>query len=53
MLQAVPYFRVFVAGFSPQRPGFIPSVLHVGFVVWEKPYYGRVSSERFGFALIS
>jgi hypothetical protein len=30
---AVPYLKLFVAGFSPWRPGFISRVIHVGFVV--------------------
>jgi hypothetical protein len=30
---AVPWLRSLVAGLSPQRPGFAPGSIHVGFVV--------------------
>ena len=31
--QAVPWLRRLAAGLSPQRPGFDPGSVHVGFVV--------------------
>jgi hypothetical protein len=33
MKEAVPWLRLLVAGLSPQRPGFAPRSIHVGFVV--------------------
>jgi hypothetical protein len=39
--KAVPWLRRLVAGLSPQRPGFDPGSVHVGFVV-EKVALGQV-----------
>jgi hypothetical protein len=39
--RAVPWLRSLVAGLSPQRPGFAPWSIHVGFVV-DKVALGQV-----------
>jgi hypothetical protein len=46
----VPLLRRLVAGLSPQRPGFTPGSVYVGFVV-DKVALGQVSSDFFGFSL--
>jgi hypothetical protein len=38
---AVPWFRRFVAGLPPRRPGFDPGSVHVGFVV-DKVALGQI-----------
>jgi hypothetical protein len=48
--QVVPWLKSLVAGLSPQRPGFAPGSIHVGFVV-EKWHWDRFSSEFFSFPL--
>jgi hypothetical protein len=46
--RAVPWLKRLVTGLSPQRPGFAPGSIHVGFVV-DKVALGRFLSEYFGF----
>jgi hypothetical protein len=41
-VRAVPWLKRLVAGLSPQRPGFAPGSIHVGFVV-EKVALGSSS----------
>jgi hypothetical protein len=33
--EAMPWLRQLVAGLSPQRPGFVPESVHMGFVLDE------------------
>jgi hypothetical protein len=47
---AVPWLRSLVAGLSPQRPGFEPRSIHVGFVV-DEVALDRFFSEFVGFPL--
>jgi hypothetical protein len=47
---AVPWLKWLVAGLSPQRPGFAPGSIHVGFAV-EKWCWDKFFSESFCFTL--
>jgi hypothetical protein len=49
-VSVVPYFRRLFAGLSPQRSGFAPESVHVGFVV-DKVALGQVILRVFGFPM--
>jgi hypothetical protein len=50
-MKAVPWLRWLVAGLSPQRTGFDPASVHMGFVV-DNLALGRVFlPQYFGFSL--
>jgi hypothetical protein len=51
-LQAVPWFRQFVAGLSPRRTGLDHNSVYVGFVV-EKVVVQKVILRVFGFPPVS
>jgi hypothetical protein len=48
----VPWLKQLVTGFSPQKPGFKPGSVHVGFVV-EKVALGQVFLQVLWFSPVS